>query len=83
MPPPTMPLARGRAMAHDVPVSDLDFEGTLVLERLAEVGRVEDFFDLVDADDFGGVERLMRSAGLDTATIALVLRKMRAGDDEP
>ena len=28
-----------------------DFEGTLVLEQLAEIGRVEDFFDAIDADD--------------------------------
>ena len=26
-------------------MDEKDFEGTLVLERLAEIGRVEDFFD--------------------------------------
>ena len=61
-------------------MSDSDFEGTLVLEKLAEIGRVDEFFDIVDADDFVAAEALMRIAGLDSATIAMVLKKMRDAD---
>ena len=28
-----------------------EFEGTLVLEKLAAIGKVEEFFDAVDSDD--------------------------------
>ncbi len=59
-----------------------DFEGTLVLEQLAETGAVEDFFDAVDADDAPRAKALMKRAGVDAATIATVLRKMGEGDAE-
>ena len=39
-------------------MDDTDFEGTLVLEQLAAIGKVEDFFDAVDSDD---VQRPPRS----------------------
>ena len=32
-------------------MDEKDFAGTLVLERLAEIGQVEDFFDAIDSDD--------------------------------
>jgi hypothetical protein len=63
-------------------MAEADFEGTLVLERMAEVGAVEEFLELVDADDLAGAEALMRAVGLDAETVATVLRKMRDGDDE-
>ena len=53
-----------------------DFEGTLVLEKLAEVGEVEAFFDAVDSDDFEKARRLMRKAGIDAETIQIVLKTM-------
>lgn len=59
-----------------------DFDGTLVLEKLAELGKVDEFFDAVDADNFGLADKLMRSAGLDSATIAHVLKKMAEADGE-
>ena len=59
-----------------------DFEGTLVLERLAAIGKLESFFDAVDEDDVGRAVALMRSAGVDAATIATVVEKMEAGDGE-
>jgi hypothetical protein len=58
-------------------MDDTDFEGTLVLERLAEIGKVEDFFDAIDADDVERASSLMKRARLDRATIALVLEKMQ------
>jgi hypothetical protein len=59
-----------------------DFEGTLVLEQLAEVGGVEDFFDAIDSDDMARATSLMRRAGIDAATITLVIRKMESADGE-
>ena len=53
------------------------FEGTLVLEKLAEIGKVDEFFEAVDSDDFGRAARLMRMAGVDDGTVETVLRMMK------
>lgn len=63
-------------------MNDLDFEGTLVLERLAEIGAVDDFFAAIDSDDVGRATVLMKRAGLDAATVATVVRKMAEADGE-
>jgi hypothetical protein len=63
-------------------VDESDFEGSLVLEQLAEIGRVEDFFDAIDADDVARATRLMKRAGVDADTIAVVVKKMEAADGE-
>jgi hypothetical protein len=63
-------------------MDESDFEGTLVLERLAEIGALEDFFDAVDADDVPRATALMKKAKLDAATIATVVRKMEESDGE-
>jgi hypothetical protein len=39
-------------------MDETDFEGTLVLEQLASIRRLEDFFDSIDSDD---IERAPRS----------------------
>lgn len=57
-------------------MNENDFEGTLVLEKLAEIGKVEDFFEAVDSDDFERAKSLMKKAGVDSRTIAIVLQKM-------
>lgn len=57
-----------------------DFEGTLVLEKLAEVGKVDAFFEAIDADDFKKAGQLMRRAGIDSETIEIVLKKMNEAD---
>ena len=59
-----------------------DFEGTLVLEKLALVGKVDEFYEAIDADDAHRASTLMRDAGIDSATIAIVLRKMADADGE-
>lgn len=64
-------------------MDDKDFEGTMVLEMLAAVGGLEAFSDAVDADDRRKAIKLMRSAHIDAETVAMVLRRMAAGDDEP
>ena len=60
----------------------MDFEGTLVLERLAEIGRLEDFFEAIDADDVERAVALMKRAKLDAETIAMVVEKMESGDGD-
>jgi hypothetical protein len=59
-----------------------DFEGTLVLEQLAAIGKVEAFFDAVDSDDLERATALMRRAEIDAATIAIVIRKMEESDGQ-
>ncbi|HEY6463461.1 MAG TPA: hypothetical protein VIY73_25010 [Polyangiaceae bacterium] len=63
-------------------MEESDFEGTLVLEQLAEIGRVEEFFDAVDGDDVARAVKLLKRAGVDRATIALVVKKMEEGAGE-
>jgi hypothetical protein len=63
-------------------MDESDFEGTLVLEQLAAIGRVEDFFDAIDSDDVERATSLMKKAKIDASTIAMVIRKMEDGDGE-
>jgi hypothetical protein len=53
-----------------------DFEGTLVLEKLAEAGKVDAFFEAVDSDHFEKAGQLLRQAGVDSETIQKVIKKM-------
>jgi hypothetical protein len=53
-----------------------DFEGTLILEKLAELGKVEAFYEAIDSDDLAKVQKLMRLAGIDSETIAWVLKQI-------
>jgi hypothetical protein len=61
-------------------MDETDFEGTLVLEQLASIDMLDDFFEAVDADDVGRATRLMRRAGVDESTIATVVTKMVESD---
>jgi hypothetical protein len=63
-------------------MDDEDFEGTLVLEQLAAIDKVDDFFEAIDADDLGRATALMKSANIDAATIATVLKKMEESDGQ-
>lgn len=57
-----------------------DFEGTLVLERLATIDKVDEFLDAVDSDDIARATRLMKAARIDASTIATVVCKIADGD---
>jgi hypothetical protein len=57
-----------------------DFEGTIVLEQLAAIGKIDDFFEAIDADDVPRAVFLMRRAQIDASTIAIVVTKMQAAD---
>ncbi len=61
-------------------MDDTDFEGTLVLEQLAAIGKLTEFFDAIDSDDVPRVVRLMRRANVDAKTIAVVVQKIEAAD---
>lgn len=63
-------------------MEERDFEGTLVLEKLAEIGKVDEFFEAIDADDFDQAKVLMKRAQVDRETIAIVLKKMQQADGE-
>ncbi|HEY5450905.1 MAG TPA: hypothetical protein VIQ54_19255 [Polyangia bacterium] len=63
-------------------MDESDFEGTLVLEELAAIGKVDEFFEAIDADDVQRATRLMKSANLDASTIAAVVRKIEEGDSD-
>ncbi|WP_218110143.1 hypothetical protein [Oligoflexus tunisiensis] len=63
-------------------MDDTFFEGSLVLEKLAEIDKVDDFFEAIDSDDFAQAEKLMKAARVDAATIAIVLQKMAESDGE-
>ena len=63
-------------------MDESDFEGTLVLEKLAEIGKLDSFFEAIDADDFAKAKSLMKKAHVDSETIAIVLKKMGDADGE-
>jgi len=63
-------------------MDEADFEGTLVLEQLAAIDQVDEFFEAIDADDVHRATALMRKAGVDASTIAIVVKKMEASDGE-
>lgn len=56
------------------------FEGSLVLEQLAETGKLDEFYEAIDRDDFSAAKSLMIAAGLDKPTIKMVIRKMQDAD---
>jgi hypothetical protein len=61
-------------------MDETDFEGTLVLEKLAEIDKLDDFFQAIDADDFARAKTLMKKANVDAQTISMVLKKMTEAD---
>lgn len=53
-----------------------DFEGTIVLERIAEIGKIDAFWEAINDDNFEKVKALMKRANIDSDTISIVLKKM-------
>ena len=58
------------------------FEGTLVLEKMAEINKLDEFFEAIDADDFAQAQALMKRANIDAETIRIVLQKMADADGD-
>lgn len=63
-------------------MDESDFEGSVVLEQLAAIGRVEEFFEAIDSDDLDRAVSLMKKAKIDASTIAVVVKKMKESDGE-
>ena len=63
-------------------MDEKDFEGSIVLEMLARIDKVDDFFEAVDCDDLKKAAALMKAANIDTQTIEVVLKKMADPNDE-
>jgi ABC-type Mn2+/Zn2+ transport system ATPase subunit len=63
-------------------MDESSFEGTLVLEMLAEIGKLDEFFEAIDADNFGIAQALMKDADVDMKTIAIVMHQMTDGADD-
>lgn len=63
-------------------MDESDFEGPLVLEKLAKIGKVDEFFEAIDSDDFGKAKSLMKQAAVDAEIIKIVLKKMSNADGE-
>lgn len=61
-------------------MDESDFEGTLVLEKLAAIDKVDAFMEAVDSDDFDRAKLLMKKARVDSETMAIVLKKMLAAE---
>ena len=59
-----------------------DLEGTALLEKLAEIGQIDAFYDAVDADDFRKAAQIMRDAGINERTYQAILKQMaeQSGD---
>ncbi len=51
-------------------MDESDFEGTLVLEKIAEINKVDDFFEAIDSDDFNKATSLMKRANVDSEVAA-------------
>ena len=54
-----------------------DFEGSLVLEALAQIGKLDEFYEAIDADDFATAKRLLKKAKIKDDDIETVLKMMR------
>jgi hypothetical protein len=63
-------------------MDESEFEGTLVLEKMVKIGKLDAFFEAIDSDDFIKVQTLMKRAEIDKETIAVVLKKMGESADE-
>lgn len=61
-------------------MTEADFDGTIVLEQLARIDRVDEFMEAIDSDDERRAASLLRRAGVDAATIHIVIEKMRQAD---
>lgn len=53
-----------------------NFEGSLILEKLAEIGKVDEFYEAIDADDIEKVKRLLKIAGIDAESILALVKEL-------
>lgn len=53
-----------------------NFDGTLALEKLAELGLLDQFYEAIDSDRLEEVNKLLKSAGLEADSIKSILRQI-------
>ena len=63
-------------------MKESDFEGSIVLEKLARMDNVDEFMAAADVQDLDKARALMEEAGIDSETIATTLKKMADPYDE-
>lgn len=63
-------------------IDECEFEGTLVMEKLSEIGELDAFYESIDSDNFSKAQSLMKKAKIDPQTIAIVLQKMSESNDD-
>ncbi|MEO0337077.1 MAG: hypothetical protein AAF202_11815 [Pseudomonadota bacterium] len=63
-------------------MNEKDFEGSSVLEKLAEIDQVDEFFDAIDSDNLAKAKSLMLAANVDSESISIVLKKMAEADGQ-
>lgn len=63
-------------------MEEKDFEGTLVLEKMAQINKLDDFMEAIDNDNYRKAQELMKKASVDAKTIAIVLKKMHEAADD-
>lgn len=68
---------RGRKGLKVKAMDEAEFDGTDVLEKIASINRIDEFFEALDADNFDQIKYLMKRAGLDADTRAWVIKKMK------
>ncbi len=62
-------------------MDESNFEGTLVLEKIAENNQIDDFYMAIDSDDFDKAKRIMMDSGVSKSEISEVLRMMRESEE--
>jgi hypothetical protein len=53
------------------------FQGDIILEKLAEIDKVQEFYDAVDSDDFAKIKELLELVNIDQETIELVFKEIK------
>lgn len=62
-------------------MTEENYEGSLILEKLAEIGKLDEFYELIDSDDFEKISYIMREAGFNSETIRITLEKISDGEE--
>ena len=57
-------------------------EGSLVLERLAEIHKLDEFYGAIDSDHFSLAKALMQQAGVDSDSIEVIMKEIMDTDWE-
>lgn len=58
-------------------MTEEDFEGSLILERLASIGLKEEFFDAIDSDNMSEIISMMEEANIDEDSVRSVLKQIK------